>query len=207
VGTLLTPYGNTLLGGRPVFSWSPVTNATHYLLQVRGAREGWQIKTTSTTAAYPAHQPELTAGKTYQVSVVAYEGNNVKGDSTRRLNILPTAAAQQLSALVQQIHQMGLPEDEKAFLDLNAAYSSRGLIDEAIRLLQSRVEAGSNHPGVYRALGDNLLAAGLPEQAMAQYEMASSLAEASSNAVELNRARTGLRLAALLQQQGESNRP
>lgn len=204
---LLTPYGNTLLGDRPVFSWSPVPGATHYLLQVRGAGEGWQVKTSSTTAAYPAHQPVLTAGKAYQVSVIAYEGDNAKGDTTRRLNILPTAAAQELSALVQQIHQLGLPEDEKTFLDLNAAYSARGLIDEAIRLLQARIDAGSRHPGIYRALGDNLLTAGLPGQAMAQYEIASDLAESSSNALELNRARRGLQLAALLQQQRESSSP
>lgn len=205
--TLLTPYGNTFLNGRPIFSWSSVPGASHYLLEVRGAGEGWQLKTSSTTATYPAHQPVLTAGKTYQVSVIAYEGSTLKGDSTRQLNILPTAAAQELATLVQKIHQLGLPEDEKTFLDLNAAYSTRGLIDEAIRLLQARVKAGSSHPGIYRALGDNLLAAGLPGQAMTQYGIASSLAEASSNALELNRARAGLRLASLLQQQREPGRP
>lgn len=205
--TLLTPYGNTLLSDRPVFSWSPVPGATHYLLQVRGAREGWQFKTTSTSAAYPEHQKSLTPGKSYQISVIAYEGSSLKGDSTRRLNILPTPAAQELSALVQQLNRLGLPEDEKTFLDLNAAYTSRGLIDEAIRLLQARVDAGSRHPGIYRVLGDNLLAAGLPGQAMAQYEIASDLAESSSNALELNRARRGLQLAALLHQRRESTRP
>lgn len=197
---LLTPYGNTLIRDRPDFSWTPVPGATHYILQVRDSVTGWQLQTPSTTVAYPANQPDLVAGKAYQISVIAYEGSTLKGDSSKRLNILPLEEAQELTALVQQVNHMGLPEDEKAFLDLNAAYRARGLVDKTIRLLQARVAVGSRHPGIYRSLGDSFLAAGIPEAAKEEYELAADLARVSANPVELSKAQAGLRWVAMLQQ-------
>lgn len=201
IPALITPYGNTLLTGRPAFSWSPVAEATRYSLQVRNAAEGWQTEVEDTSVSYPTDQPTLAAGRVYQITVLAYRGDTLLGTSNKRVNILPVEAAQELSSLVKQISSLNLPEDEKAFLDLNAAYSSRGLIDESIRLLEARVAAGSRNPGIYRALGDRFLSAGLAKQATEQYEVASTLAKESENSVELNKAQKGLRLAALLEQE------
>lgn len=102
---------------------------------------------------------------------------------------------------MKQINSLNLPEDEKAFLDLNSAFSSRGLVDESIRLLEARVAAGSRNPGIYRALGDRFLAAGLTKQATEQYEVASTLAKGSENPGELSKAQKGLRQAVLLEQE------
>lgn len=197
---LITPYGNTLLSGRPAFSWSPVAEATRYNIQVRSAAEGWQTEVPSTSVSYPTDQPTLAAGRVYQMTVLAYRGDTLLGTSNKRVNILPVEAAQELSSLVKQISSLNLPEDEKAFLDLNAVFSSRGLVDESIRLLEARVAAGSRNPGIYRALGDRFLAAGLAKQATEQYEVASTLAKDGENSVELSKAQKGLRLAALLEQ-------
>lgn len=205
--TLITPYGNTLLSSRPAFSWSPVAGATRYILQVRSAAEGWQTEVEGTSVSYPAGKPALAAGSVYQIEVLAYAGDTVLGTSNKKINILPLETAQELSTLVKQIRSLNLPEDEKAFLDLNAAYSARGLVDEAIRLLKARIEVGSRNPGVYRALGDRFLTAGLHNKAKSQYEVAKNLAQASANVVELNKARTGLRLVALLRQESVPARP
>lgn len=205
--TLITPYGSTLLSGRPTFSWISVPGATHYRLQVSSPAQGWGSEVNTTSASYPTEQPALIPGTVYQIRVMAYRGETLLSDSTKRVNILPAEAAQRLSSLVQQISNLDLSEDEKAYLDLNAAYSTRGLVDEAIHLLEARVETGSRNPGLYRALGDHFLAAGLPNRAKSQYRVAATLAQASANSIELSRAQSGLRLTALLEEEMESPKP
>lgn len=204
---LITPYGSTLISGRPAFSWSSVPGATHYILQVRNATYGWRSNVRSTTAIYPTNQLTLSPGKVYQINVVAYRENKRLSASTKRINILPAEATQQLSSLMQQINHLGLPDDEAAYLDLNAAYSARGLVDEAIRLLEARIAAGSRNASMYRALGDQFMAAGLPKRATLQYEIAYSLAQASDNSVELRKSQAGLDLAALYLQEIKSPWP
>jgi hypothetical protein len=196
---LLTPYGNTLSGRRPTFSWAAVSKATHYTVQVYSRSEGWVKQNLKGTAlGYPVDQPPLGPGETYQVRVYAYQANQLLGSSTKRLNILSGEEAQELEQLEQEIKALGLPQDEVAYLDLNAVYGGRGLLNEAIAVLEARVQAGSQSPGVYRALAERYLQAGLPSQAQQEYEVAIALAEAEANQQELAKAKAGSQIAAAL---------
>lgn len=198
---LLTPYGNTLLSSRPNFSWASVPNATHYTVQVYSRSGGWVKQNLKATAlGYPVDQPPLGPGETYQVRVYAYQGTQLLASSTKRLNILSVEEAQELAQLEQKIKSLGLPQDEATYLDFNSVYGGRGLLNEAIAVLEARVQAGSQNPGVYRALAERYLQAGLPRQAQQEYEVAIALAEAEANRQELAKAKAGFQIAAALNQ-------
>jgi len=62
-------------------------------------------------------------------------------------------------------------------LELAAMYAARGLLDQAIEVLQSRVQEESQDPQLYQKLGDRYLEADLPELAQSQYEQAKQLAQ------------------------------
>jgi len=169
-------------------------------VQVRDDNKGWERQIQETWLAYPSDQPALAPGVSYRVRIYAYRGSSRLGSSGKRLNILPDRSVQQLNAEVKQIKSMSLPKDEELYLDLNAAFSSRGLLNQVIELLEARIAAGSRSPSIYRTLGDSLIKAGLPDLATKEYETATALAESSANRVELFKAQTGLQIASLLQE-------
>lgn len=199
--SLVAPYGNTLLSRRPIFSWVNVPAATHYTVQVYSQTGGWvKQDLKQTTLPYPADQPPLTPGKTYRVRVYAYQETHLLDYSTQQLNLLSVPETQELAELVREIKAIGLPQDEEAYLDLNAVYGGRGLLNEAITVLEARTYAGSQSSGVYRALGDRYLQAGRPQQAQQHYQTAMALAEAEPNQPELAKAKEGLQIATALAQ-------
>lgn len=196
---LVMPYGNTLMSGRPILSWTPVPGATQYTVQVRDKNKGWERQVQGTSLTYPQDRPALVPGISYTVRVHAYRDGSHLGSADKRLNVLPEETVKQLNAEISRIKALHLAADEEAYLDLNAAYSSRGLVNQAVQVLEARIAAGSRSPGVYRTLGDNFIKAGLPEQAKQKYQTATNLAKSSENQVELSKAQAGLQLVALLQ--------
>lgn len=190
---LLQPRASILLRDRPLLSWQEVEGATGYTVEVKGEGVNFFIRTASTQLAYPQTEPAMQRGNAYRIVVAAYQNENLLGVSQAVANVLPAEQGSRMAAVVAQIRKLKLPEDEMAYLDLDAVYMSEGLLDEAIAVLEARVKAGSQNPGVYRVLGDRYGQAGDLVRAKDNYQVASRLATEVGNQTELALAKLGLR--------------
>jgi hypothetical protein len=190
---LLEPRASILLRDRPLLSWQEVEGATGYTVEVKGEGVNFFIRTASTQLVYPQTEPPMQRGNAYRIVVAAYRGENLLGVSQGVANVLPAEPANRVAAVVAQIRKLKLPEDEMAYLDLDAVYMSEGLLDDAIAVLEARVKAGSQNPGVYRVLGDRYGQAGDLIRAKDNYQVASRLATQSGNQTELALAQSGLK--------------
>lgn len=192
---LIRPYGNTLMDGRPLFSWRKITRATSYKLEVtRGKDIVWQKKVVGTTLAYPIDQPPLQFGKVYKIIIIAKQGDLAINASNWSVNVLPESDVTEITKTADQLNHLDLSKDEKAYLDLDKLYMGWGLLGETIETLEGRIKAGSQNPKIYQTLGDRYLQAGLPDYAKAKYEAAARLAQKNNNLVELARAKASLKL-------------
>ena len=200
IPTIISPYSSSILSHRPELSWYAVAEATSYTVQVKGAGVNWEKKVKSTHLPYPKEQPALQFGNAYKIAVIANRNESPIGVGTAVVNLLHSSDAKQVLEIVKRINSLGLPKDEAAFLDLNAAYMSKNLLHETIETLKSRVRAGSQHPTLYRVLGDRLLEAGLPDEAKREYTTATLLAKRADNPAELAKAQAGLQRAQLYSQ-------
>ena len=192
---LIRPYDSVLLDNRPTLSWYAMPSADSYTVEVNGVGLHWEEKVKGTTLTYPPDQPRMGYGNAYKITVIAYKDDSPLNDSSysqRVFNLLPDSKAKEITAIVKHIESLKIPKDEAAYSDLDTIYMASGLLNEAINALRSRVEEGSDNPGVYRLLADRLLEAGLPVEAKSQYERASKLAENSSDSSELARSLAGL---------------
>lgn len=193
---LIRPYDSVLLDNRPTLSWYAMPGADSYTIEVNGVGLHWEEKVKgTTTVAYPPEQPSMGYGNAYKVTVIANRNDSPLNDysySQRVFNLLPDNKAKEITTLVKHIKSLNIPKDEAVYSDLDTIYMGFGLLNEAINALKSRVDEGSNNPGVYRLLGDRFLEAGLPIEAKSQYEQATKLAENSSDSSELARALSGL---------------
>lgn len=192
--TLHSPYGNALIEDRPPFSWAGVRGATQYSVAVRGPGVQWQTTVKGTSLPYPQAQPGMNYGSAYEVMVIAYQQDSPMGASRSALNLLPETDAKQVAAVVEQLQQLGLSEDQAAYLDLDSLYRGKDLLHESITALEKRLQAGSRNPKVYRVLGDCYLEAGFPNEARKQYKTAAELAKMAEDADELAKAESGLKL-------------
>ncbi|WP_225226312.1 hypothetical protein [Komarekiella delphini-convector] len=108
--------------------------------------------------------------------------------------MLPQSDAKQILDAVKQIKSLKLPPDEAAFLDLDAIFMSRRLLNETIETLKIRKAAGSQNPVLYRTLGDRYVEARLPEEAYREYTIAVQLAQSNGNLDELEKVQERLKL-------------
>ncbi|MBE9016111.1 hypothetical protein IQ272_08170 [Chroococcidiopsidales cyanobacterium LEGE 13417] len=192
---IISPYSSALLNRRPTISWYAVTHATSYTVQVSGQGVDWQVVVKDRVLTYPKNQSALQFGNAYKITVIANRNDSAVSASTSVVNLVPENNAQKIAARIKQIHNLSLPKDEAAFLDLDAIYMSQNLLSETINTLNGRAKAGSRNPTLYRMLGDRYLEAGLPQEAKREYATAVQLAAAVNNSTELAKARIGLRLA------------
>ena len=99
--------------------------------------------TTSTSAAYPTEEAPLSSENHYKVSVVAFKNDIPLVADSSIFRLLDSTKTQRLQQTVQLIHRLSLDPDQEAYLDLNAAYLNKGLLNQSIRVLKDRVQAGS----------------------------------------------------------------
>ena len=180
---LIRPYDSVLLDNRPVLSWYPIPGADTYTVKVNGVGLHWEANAKGTTLPYPPSQPSMGYGNAYKVTVIANKNDAPLNDysySQRVFNLLPDSKAKEITSLVKHVEKLGISKDEATYSDLDTIYMASGLLNEAINALKSRVDEGSDNPGVHRLLADRLLEAGLPFEAKSQYEKASKLAENST---------------------------
>lgn len=197
---LISPSGSALLNDRPLLSWYAILGATSYTVQVSGEGVSWQKTVKSTALPYPNEQPAMQFGNAYKITILANQGGSSVSPSESVVNLLPESDARQVKNTVSRINSLKLPKDEVAFLDLNAIYMSKNLLNEIISVLKARVKAGSENPAIYRVLGDRYLEAGLPDFAKQQYEVATTLAKKADNSAELAKAQAGLKRTELYSQ-------
>ncbi len=194
--TLISPYGSSMLSTRPQISWSAVSNATNYTVIVKGYEFYWEatVDQKTTTLVYPKEQMELQLGNTYKITVIANLRGSLISSEALVISVLPEKDQKEIAYKVKQINELNLPPDEAAFLDLDAVFMSKSLLNESIETLKARVAAGSQNPTLYRVLADRYLEAWLPNEALRNYQVANELAKRTRNSDELARVQEGLKL-------------
>ncbi len=194
--TLISPYGSSMLSTQPKISWSAVSNATNYTVIVKGYEFYWEatVDQKTTTLAYPKEQIELQLGNTYKITVIANQGGSLISSEPLVISVLPEKDQKEIAYKVKQINELNLPPDEAAFLDLDAVFMSKSLLNESIETLKARVAAGSQNPTLYRVLADRYLEAWLPNEALRNYQVANELAKRIRNSDELAKVQQGLKL-------------
>lgn len=182
---ILSPYGNVLLSRTPVFSWHPVPGVTSYKVYLTGYNLDWQFQTNDTKLLYPPDQAELQYGIAYKFTVLALKGEEVINSESSVIYVLPEKQVKDILEKVQKVNALGLPPDEAAYLDLDAVYMSKGLLNETIENMNARIAEGSQNPTLYRVLGDRYLQAWLPQEAKRAYTKAIELSQSSGNISEM----------------------
>lgn len=194
---LILPYGKVLTETRPLLKWTATPGATQYVVKVAGPGVDWgKIVINGTALPYPAGELPLKHGNVYTVGVVAHQDSTLI-TSLKTLTLLSQSEVQRVKTAEEHIKRWGLSLDDTA-LELEATYVGRGLLDEAIMLLKSRVQRGSRNPQLHQKLGDRYLEADLPELAQNQYEQAKQLAQRVSNLTVVAQAEAGLQKVAQL---------
>ncbi len=201
VPSIIQPYGHILIENRPLISWSAVAGATSYSVQVRNGDMRWEkeVEGTTLTLAYPEDQPGLLYGTAIRIVVMANKGKEPISYDSLVVHLLREEKVTQINQAVEQIKKLGLSADEAAYLDLDAIYMSKRILNKTIETLEERVAAGSFNPSVYRILGDRYIEAWLPEKAKSAYIKALQLARFQKNSEEVTLAQE--RLLALSQSQ------
>ncbi|MBD2564092.1 MULTISPECIES: tetratricopeptide repeat protein [Nostoc] len=193
VPTLITPYSPLILNPRPVLSWTPVSNAMGYIVQIKGPRVDWSMDVNSTSLLYPQEQPAMQPGIIYQVNVLAKMAEQKFIPKSSILMVMPSLKAQRTKAVIERVQSLNLSPDSLA-VDLTHIYKAEDLFSEAIEVLKERIQAKTKNPTIYRLLGDRYLEVGLPIEASHKYKIAIQYSKLRGNSVELAKAQTGLEL-------------
>lgn len=190
---IITPYGRWLLEPRPQFSWSAVDGATRYRFEFGSPRKNlWSKTTTSTFLEYPDEHAPLSPGNRYKVNVIAYKNEVPIVADSSIFRLLKTEDAKDLQQMIGLIRSFKLDPDREAYLDLNAAYLSKGVLDESIKVLEARIQAGSSHPEIFTVLAERFIDVRLLDEAREKYLKAMQLAKSQNNQVALEKAQAGL---------------
>ncbi|MBD2441184.1 hypothetical protein [Nostoc sp. FACHB-110] len=197
-----SPYGGSIINNRPEISWNKVANADSYTVVVLGNGVEWErdVKD-STVLPYPEDEKELQYGNTYTITVISNKGERPLSYYPKVVHLLPVDDVKQITDEAQQVKDLGLLPDEAAYLDLDAIFMSKLLLDESIKTLKAQVLTGSKNPTIYRLLGDRYLGALLPSEAEQAYTIAGQLAQSSANKSELEKVQSGLNLLKWLKDQ------
>jgi hypothetical protein len=183
---LLYPLGSVISISRPRFNWETVPQATDYIVKVEGNGVNWSVEVPSVSLSYPLGQPSMQPGDAYKVTIIANKDDIPITSNTFSLILISETDLQQLTAIVRDISELHLSEDEKA-IELNTAYMSQYLLSDAVELLNKRVDKGSKNPAVYRILAEDYLEVGLVYNAKKACETATALAKKNEDKEELTK--------------------
>ncbi len=166
------------------------TGAEFYTVQVRGGDLDWQQEEVAQTELVYPGEPALQLGVFYLL-VVMEEGEDGQGRSSQDeglkglgFSLLEEAEAGRVRADAERITGLGL-SSEAYGLAVAQLYAGRGLIAEAVEILEGLVEGGSQQAAVHQALADLYGEIGLSPLAEQRYLEAARLAEAEGNVESL----------------------
>jgi hypothetical protein len=190
-----------ILDLQPILRWQAVSGAAQYQVQVReGDRILWQTTTRETSSPYQGEP--LQVDKNYQLVITAINLQTAPQSSSLLFRAIAPPAAADLKAKTDRIQALDLSDEAKA-IAIAALYqaaaqpntdppASRGLLLEALPLLEAIVAADNPTPYVHRLLGDLYLQLGWIDLAQLRYQSAIDLARLAGNRQDWADAQVGL---------------
>lgn len=177
---VITPHRGKILDGQPTIRWNPVAGVSRYTVRVTGSGVYWETQVSGTEVVYPG-EPGLKPGEEYLV-VVEADGMSSQLDKggDYRFKLVYPDVAQRVQDKIDAIAQLDVSEDAQAWM-IADVYVDEDLDSEAIAILESLVNSGSETVAVYQLLGDLYGHEGLNLLAQEQYEQAIEFAIASED--------------------------
>lgn len=190
---IISPRATVLLSERPTLRWNTVPTATQYIISISAEDLVWETETNQTELVYPMDQPPLKPGIVYSLSVEANNGKRSQDEGVPGLgfSLIDKGQAQQVIASSEKLAGLALSKESWAYAQAQI-YTSHGLIAEAIEVLETQVEAGSQAAAIFRMLGDLYQKIGLNSLAEAPYVKAIELAQTSGDVEGLAAAQASL---------------
>ncbi len=193
---LLAPRHTALTEDRPTIRWSRIEGTSEYVIALVGPTrfvlrldrdevDCTRVEAWSGTAIcehpWPAEEPGLTAGESYELSVGARltTGSLLREEEDAAIHRLSTAEAQELSARLDAMENLNLDDASRKLLQAGT-YAAAGLYAEAIPIYQ-RLSADRASARVRVLLGSSYQAVRLDGFARTSY--AAALAESSEPGV------------------------
>ncbi|MDY6939703.1 MAG: hypothetical protein SWY16_18880 [Cyanobacteriota bacterium] len=178
----ISPRRTYLLDDRPQLRWNPVVGATEYTVSLlEDGVELWRTRTPDTQLDYPGDRP-LRSGPEYMLvietdtGVSSLEVDPIPGGFG--FGLLDDAVRAEVEEAIAQIEAQTLNESAR-HLATAFVYVERGLISEAIDILETLAANGLENAPLYSRIGqlywDYL---GLPEHALEPYCQTLELANA-----------------------------
>ena len=189
---IISPRKTNLLDSRPTISWNPVEGATDYRVRVQGPGVDWRQTVKATELVYPEEEAPLQPGGYYQVIVRAGNKSSIHDKGTKLgFRLLSEEASDRIQEQVDRIQEQDWSEPEKT-LAIAHLYSQKDLRIEAIELLHSLTEGGSQPATIFLMLGDLYWQVELPLLARDNYLQAFQLAQEEDNLWQQTKAAASL---------------
>lgn len=180
IPVIIAPRKTKLLDDQPPLRWNGVEGATSYDVTLLGdGSTVWQKQAAGTEMAYPADEEPLQPSVNYILLVEADNGAKSEDEKAKGLGftLLEPAEAEAVRAEAQRLKDLHLsPEAEAYALAQLYANPARGLLAEAIELLEGLTAQGCQESAVYRSLGEWHYAIGLVRLAEERFSQAEELA-------------------------------
>jgi len=175
---IISPRNTALLTNQPSFIWHPVANATSYMVVLRtlSGEEVWRREVSTTQMSYPADQPPLTSGITYELTVTPAQNKNVESAKSKFLVL-----NEKYLQIVQDYVSSAEWDKTVEIPALVYLYLNDNLREEAIKILEDLVKQGKESAAVQLWLGDLYWQVELPDLAKESYSRAKELAKVSGN--------------------------
>lgn len=85
---IIQPGKTALTDQRPTISWSPVPNATEYIVWIVGNGVRWEKHVSETELSYPTDEADLQMGNAYRIVVIARRNGETLSTTETVLNIV-----------------------------------------------------------------------------------------------------------------------
>ncbi|NEO06887.1 tetratricopeptide repeat protein [Moorena sp. SIO3I8] len=196
---IISPRATSLLTDKPILRWNDATDASRFMVTVRGRGLDWTEKFSREQVCqdgickvvYPGSQP-LQPGVSYKLEVKADTNRASTEDSTGGLGfkLIDSDKAKEIQVIARRIQEQDVPDQFKG-LALAELYAKSDLTAEAIEILEG-LENDQKIAESYRLLGDLYRRIGLVLEAEVPYLQAVELAKATDNLKEMAAAKAGL---------------
>ncbi|NES46326.1 MAG: tetratricopeptide repeat protein [Moorea sp. SIO2C4] len=196
---IISPRATRLLTDKPTLSWHDATDASSFMVTVRGRGLNWTEEFSREQVCqqgicqvvYPGSKP-LKPGVSYKLVVETDRNRASTEDSTGGLGFtrIKSDQAREIQVIARRIQEQNLPKEFKP-LALAELYADYDLTAEAIEILEGQENDQKIAP-IYRLLGDLYKRIGLVVEAKGPYSKAVELTTATEHWEELAAAKAGL---------------
>jgi len=175
---IITPRNTALLPGRIDIAWNAIPDANIYRVRIRG-RGGFLWESNWLTATETEYTESLEAGRTYEIAVETDQGvsSNPNGSASPIFRIMTTAEVSAVNQEVAQIEVLALDPTAHA-LAVAQVYRNHNLNQDAIAILETQIQSGTQSAAVYQLQASLYEQIGLTRQAQERYNRALGLTNA-----------------------------